>query len=97
MALTWKSYVISIYSTGQSKFQPALLLYWKNRKVTVAGHWWLMPVILTTWEPEIRKIAVLGQTRPQTKSLLNPILTEESWVCWHMPVLLAMVGSIKNP
>jgi hypothetical protein len=22
----------------------------------LAGHWWLMPIILTTWEAEVRKI-----------------------------------------
>jgi hypothetical protein len=27
------------------------------------GHWWLTPVILTTWEAEIRRIAVQSQHR----------------------------------
>jgi hypothetical protein len=28
-----------------------------------AWHWWLTPVILATWEAEIRKIEVWGQPR----------------------------------
>jgi hypothetical protein len=30
---------------------------------SLAKHWWLMPVILTTWESEIGRTAVQGQTR----------------------------------
>jgi hypothetical protein len=27
-----------------------------------AGHWWLTPLILATWEAEIRRIEVQGQS-----------------------------------
>jgi hypothetical protein len=33
------------------------------KKQKVAGHWWLMPVILATQEVEIRRIAVRSQPR----------------------------------
>jgi hypothetical protein len=36
--------------------------FFNNKKITV-GFWWLMPVILATWEVEIRRILVQGQPR----------------------------------
>jgi hypothetical protein len=29
----------------------------------IAGHWWLMPIILASWETEIKRIAISGYTR----------------------------------
>jgi hypothetical protein len=42
-----------------------------SKSQELARHWWLMPVILVTWEVEIRRTAVecqLGQTVPKTPS-----------------------------
>jgi hypothetical protein len=35
----------------------------KHKKYSVAGCWWLTPIILTTWETEIGRIAVWDQPR----------------------------------
>jgi hypothetical protein len=32
-----------------------------DNKEIAAGSWWLMPIILGTWEAEIRRIVVRGQ------------------------------------
>jgi hypothetical protein len=53
-----------------------------------------MPVILATWEAEIRKIAVRDQ--PGQKSSWDSIPTEKSWMWWCTPVIPATVGSIKQ-
>jgi hypothetical protein len=31
--------------------------------IILTGHQWLMPIILATWEAEIRRITVQGQSR----------------------------------
>jgi hypothetical protein len=52
-----------------------------------------MAVILATWEAEIGRIMVPGQLGQ--KSFRDTILTEKSWVCWCMPVIPTIMGSIK--
>jgi hypothetical protein len=50
--------------------QPSRSFYLKGRfmaciylKNKLARHWWLTPIILVTWEAEIRRIAVQSQPR----------------------------------
>jgi hypothetical protein len=51
-----------------------------NIDLTGAGHQWLMPVSLITWEVEIGRIIVLGQLGQ--KSSQDCISVEKSWVWW---------------
>jgi hypothetical protein len=37
--------------------------YWGKKAFEAAGCWWLMPLILVTWETEVRKISIQGQPR----------------------------------
>jgi hypothetical protein len=37
-----------------------------------AGHWWLMLVIIATWEAEIRKIVVQGQPQKIVQETQSP-------------------------
>jgi hypothetical protein len=43
----------------------------KKKKGITAGHWWLTPIIPATWDAEIGRIEVLGQSRQ--KGLKTPI------------------------
>jgi hypothetical protein len=52
-----------------------VLFHIKGRKDV--GHWWLTPVILASWEAEIKRIKVPGQLGQ--KSLQDPIPTGKSW------------------
>jgi hypothetical protein len=40
---------------------PALKKRRRRNKERKVRHWWLMPIILATWEAEIRRIAIPGQ------------------------------------
>jgi hypothetical protein len=55
---------------------------------------WLMPIILATWEVEIRRITVPGQ-HGQNKVHETSISTEKCWAWWHMLVIPAMPRSMK--
>jgi hypothetical protein len=58
--------------------------------------WWLTTRNLATWEAEIRRIKVQDQPWGKKKnSWGDPISTEENWTWWHVPVILAVTGSIK--
>jgi hypothetical protein len=57
-----------------------------------AGHQWPMPIILATWKIEIWRI--VSQDHPSQKiheTPPQPVLHHD----WHMPVIPAMVGSLK--
>jgi hypothetical protein len=41
-------------------------------KISSSPHWWLMPVILVTWETEIRRIKVPGN--PRQRKFMRPHL-----------------------
>jgi hypothetical protein len=46
------------------------------------GHWWLMPIIVATWDAEIRRIMVQSQPRLKTKkarSYLKNSQHENGW------------------
>jgi hypothetical protein len=49
------------------------------KKGVLSRSWWLMPIILASWEAEIRRIAV--QDQPEQKKLMRPppILISKSW------------------
>jgi hypothetical protein len=44
--------------TPASPHEEASAVFLSERKQ--GGAWWLMPIIVTTWEAEIRRIEVLG-------------------------------------
>jgi hypothetical protein len=54
---------------------------------------WLTPVILATWEAEIRRVIVRGQ--PGLKVLKIPS-SNKSWVRWRVPVTPVTWGSTNR-
>jgi hypothetical protein len=57
--------------------------------------WWLTPVVLTTQEPEIRRIIVCSQPR-QKVCKTPPISTNKKLIQWHSPVILAIQESTNK-
>jgi hypothetical protein len=49
-----------------------ILLIYLLKSGNLAGCWWLIPVILATWEAEIRRIMVRGQPRQIVLKTLSP-------------------------
>jgi hypothetical protein len=59
---------------------------------------WLMPAVLATWEAEIERISVLGQsrTKKKKKKLMKPYLSKKNRVgCGSEPAIPSMVGNLK--
>jgi hypothetical protein len=50
-----------------------------SKKETFARHWWRMPVILTSWEAEIKGIKVWGQPRQVVYETQSPKITKAKW------------------
>jgi hypothetical protein len=43
-----------------------------SKRTVLPGTWWLTPVILATWEVEIRRIAVQGHPGQIVLEILSP-------------------------
>jgi hypothetical protein len=48
---------------------------------------WFTPVILATWEAEIRRIMVRDWSRQKVSKTSSQLL---SWAPWNMPMITAM-------
>jgi hypothetical protein len=63
--------------------------------VLEAGYQWLMPLILATWDAEIRRPWVQGQ--PGSKNLWDPLhLNGKKLGVGGVPVIPVRVGSVKQ-
>jgi hypothetical protein len=61
--------------------------------VDVGCVYWLTPVIVATWEAEIRRIVVQGQTG---QKFYETLISISSWVPWRESVIPVMVGSVTR-
>jgi hypothetical protein len=68
-------------SLSLNPWQPlfSIIVYFRN--VLEARHQWLIPVILATWEAEIRKIAVPGQPEQIVHETSSWTIAGHSDVC----------------
>jgi hypothetical protein len=51
------------------------ILTGSQKKNSTSGHWWIMSVILATWEFEMQRIMVWGQPKPVVSETLCPKIT----------------------
>jgi hypothetical protein len=67
-------------------FEIKLFLKKPNKQKTklLTWRWWLMPIILPTWETEIGRIMIGGQPGQITRENPSPNLPEQNGlVVWH--------------
>jgi hypothetical protein len=63
---------------------------------TPVKHWWLTPVILATWETEIRRIVVRGQPRKLAHNTISKITRAKmNWRCGSCRRVLA--SQVQSP
>jgi hypothetical protein len=51
-------YFVLTYFYKRTIFLILTFYHGQIKRHDIAGHWWLMPIILATWEAEIRRIVV---------------------------------------
>jgi hypothetical protein len=51
----------------------------RERRAPAAGHPWLTPIILATWEAEIRRMKVQGQPRQKVLETPSSKITRAKW------------------
>jgi hypothetical protein len=63
--------------------------------VISAGHWWLMPVILPTWETEIWRIMFPGQPRQIVREIPAPKSPEQNGTGGVIQVIECLLCKLK--
>jgi hypothetical protein len=62
-----------------------------------AGYQWLTSVILITWQAELRRIEVCGQSRQIVHETPSPKLTREKWTRGVAQVVERLLSSNSSP
>jgi hypothetical protein len=59
-----------------------------------------MPIILTTWEADIKRIRIQGHLRQNVQETLKEMFvrlpsTENSWAWWYVPIISETAGNLN--